>query len=430
MKRVLSLIFVLTLLLTAVPVYGADFSDVHQGLWCYHEIMTLADEKVISGYADGTYRPGESVTYGAALKLVLLAAGSGIKTPTSSNVFSGYYVYARSKGYADEVEDLSAPATRLFVARLAARALGVPRSSAATPYFDVDDGYATGLYFTGIMQGSNGDGGRRILKADKSINRGEMAAVVWRIGHARWRSTYAKNTGYILCSGKTYRINSSLPVSRIDTSAISPKNDFFTYPGARMGVDVSSHQGVIDWNKVAAAGMDFAMVRVGYRGYGAEGVLSEDTKYLANIRGAQEAGLTVGVYLFSQALNAEEAREEADFVLEHIKGLGIDGPVVFDWERVSNASNSRTKNVSKATLTECAGIFTQTIRNAGYEPYIYFSQTLAYSGIDLTQCRDCGWWLAEYNASPNFYYDYQMWQYSDSGRVPGISGKTDLDLWF
>ena len=430
MKRILSLLFVSAMLLALVPAYGATFSDVDKSLWCYNEITTLTEEKVISGYADGTYRPKASVTYGAALKLVLRAAGVAEKEPTGDSVFSGYYDYARSKGYADAVEDLSAPASRLFVARLAARALRIPKSSASTPYFDVDDGYATGLYFTGIMQGSNDSSGRRRLKADENINRGEMAAVVWRIGHAKWRNTYAKNTGYILCSGKTYRINSSLPVSRIDTEQIGTKDGFLSYPGASLGVDVSSHQGKIDWDKVAAAGVEFAMVRVGYRGYGADGTLNEDSYYLDNILGAQEAGLTVGVYLFSQALNVDEAMEEAAFVLERIEGLGIDGPVVFDWERVSSASNSRTKNVDKATLTECAEVFSQMVRRAGYEPYIYFSQTLAYSGIDLTQFRDCGWWLAEYNNSPNFYYNYQMWQYTDSGRVPGISGKTDLDLWF
>lgn len=430
MKRILSLLFVSAMLLALVPAYGATFSDVDKSLWCYNEITTLTEEKVISGYADGTFRPSESVTYGAALKLVLLAAGSGVKTPTTSgSPFSGYYVYARSKGYADEVKNLSAPATRLFVARLVARTLRVPRSEASSPYFDANDGYATGLYYTGIMQGSNDSSGHRLLKPSKSITRGEMAAVVWRIGHAKWRGTYAKNTGYILCSGKTYAINRSLPVSRIDTEQIGTKDGFLSYPGASLGVDVSSHQGKIDWNKVAGAGVKFAIVRVGYRGYGAEGTMNEDTRYLENIEGAKAAGLTVGVYFFSQAITTEEAREEADFILERIAGLGIDGPVVFDWERVSSA-NGRAKNLGKSALTACAAAFTQAVRNAGYEPYIYFDQTVGYSGIDLTQFGDCGWWLAEYNNSPNFYYNYQMWQYTDSGRVPGISGKTDLDLWF
>ena len=222
-----------------------------------------------------------------------------------------------------------------------------------------------------------------------------------------------------------------MPRSCIESDKLAWNEGFLTYPKARIGIDVSSYQEDIDWEAVAEAGVEFAIVRVGYRGYGEEGTLNEDTYYLENILGAQQAGLTVGVYLFSQALNIDEAMEEAAFLLDRIDGLDIDGPVVFDWERVTSSSSSRSKNVNKKTLTECAAVFCEMVKHSGYEPYIYFNQTLAYGSLALDELTDYGWWLAEYNDDPNFYYNCQMWQYSDSGSVPGISGRrTDLDLWF
>ena len=117
------------------------------------------------------------------------------------------------------------------------------------------------------------------------------------------------------------------------------------------GVDVSVHQGEIDWTKVADAGIEFAMIRVGYRGYGSEGKMMGDTYFQRNIQGALDAGLKVGVYYFSQAVTVEEAREEAAYVLEQIAPYPISYPVVFDWER-QNYSGSRTQKIPD-TETMC-----------------------------------------------------------------------------
>lgn len=102
-------------------------------------------------------------------------------------------------------------------------------------------------------------------------------------------------------------------------------------------MDVSVHQGTIDWQQVADAGFDFAMIRVGYRGYGTEGNMRGDTQFVNNVQGALDAGLDVGIYYFSQAITVEEARQEAAYVIEQIAPYRITYPVAFDWERQNYA---------------------------------------------------------------------------------------------
>ena len=145
---------------------------------------------------------------------------------------------------------------------------------------------------------------------------------------------------------------------------------FLTYDGdapSYVGVDVSSYQGEIDWERVAEAGVDFAMVRLGFRGY-TEGGLYEDDRFRENLEGAMAAGLDVGVYFFSQAVTEEEAREEARFVLERLEGYDITYPVVFDWERQS-ASDSRTLETDGAAQTACAAAFCQAIEEQDICPW-------------------------------------------------------------
>ena len=194
------------------------------------------------------------------------------------------------------------------------------------------------------------------------------------------------------------------------------------------GIDVSAHQYDIDWKKVAAAGIDFAVIRVGYRGSTAGG-LYIDEYFEANMRGAQAAGIPVGVYFYSQAINADEAREEAAFVLEQIKGYQITYPVVFDWEIVGGDS-ARTYSVSRQTLVECTRAFCEQIREAGYDPMIYFTRYLGYRKYILRNLTDYGFWYAEYEDRPRFAIDFDMWQYSDTGRVDGIDGDVDLNILF
>ncbi len=194
------------------------------------------------------------------------------------------------------------------------------------------------------------------------------------------------------------------------------------------GIDVSEHQYDIDWKKVAADGVDFAMIRVGYRGSTAGG-LYLDEYFEKNITGAHNAGIPVGVYFYSQAVTPEEAREEAEFVLEHIRGRHVTFPVVFDWEIVGG-SEARTYAVSRRELCECTRAFCDAVAEEGYEPMIYFTRYLAYRKYILRNLADYGFWYAEYEPQPRIAFDFDMWQYSETGSVAGIEGEVDLNLYF
>ena len=195
------------------------------------------------------------------------------------------------------------------------------------------------------------------------------------------------------------------------------------------GIDVSEHQKYIDWQSVARSGIDYAYIRVGWRGY-TEGGLYQDAYFESNIREAINAGLDVGVYMFSQAITVQEAIEEANFVLERIAGYNVTMPIVFDWEKVEDA-NARTADLSMQTRTDCAVAFCETVKSAGYEPCVYFNRNIGYYGFDLTRLTDYEFWFSlPEQGFPNFYYACDMWQYSFTETVPGVEGPTDMNLRF
>ena len=197
---------------------------------------------------------------------------------------------------------------------------------------------------------------------------------------------------------------------------------------SRLGVDVSSHQGVIDWQAVAASGVEFAMIRIGFRGY-LEGEFNEDTCARANIEGARAAGLDVGVYFFSQALTRQEAAREAAWCVAFLEGYDLQMPLVFDWEHVESQS-ARTAGFSDGQLlTACARSFCDVVTAAGYEPMVYFNVYQARDLYDLTALQDCGFWIAQYVDGLDYPHAVDLWQYTESGEVDGIQGKVDLDLW-
>ena len=197
-----------------------------------------------------------------------------------------------------------------------------------------------------------------------------------------------------------------------------------SYPG----IDVSAFQGKIDWEKVKASGIEFAIIRLGYRGYGQEGKLVEDKMAYENLEGALDAGLKVGVYFFSQAITVEEAVEEAEFVLKRIKVYNITMPVVFDWEYISE--EARTAKMDRRTLTDCYKAFCERITEAGYTPMAYFNSYQSRSLMYLTELEEYPFWLALYSDRMTYPYRFEMWQYTDSGRVPGIEGNVDINLYF
>lgn len=198
--------------------------------------------------------------------------------------------------------------------------------------------------------------------------------------------------------------------------------------GARTAVDVSEHQRQIRWQEVAEAGVELALVRVGYRGY-SQGGLYADAFAQDNLTGAAEAGLAVGAYFFSQAISVQEAREEAIFAAGQLQGHRIDGPVIFDWEPVS-AEDARTADMTGRLLTDCALAFCQELESRGYRAGIYFNQYQAGSLYSLEELTDYVFWLAMYQDAMTYPYAMDLWQYSCRGRLPGIDTDVDLNLWF
>lgn len=193
-----------------------------------------------------------------------------------------------------------------------------------------------------------------------------------------------------------------------------------------LGIDVSSHQQTVDWDQVAQAGVKFAMIRLGYRGY-ESGAVVQDSYALDNLRGAREAGLMVGAYFYSQAVSVEEALEEARFCLELLDGQYLDFPLVFDWEYVSESA--RTGSFNSRTLTDCTIAFCEAVKAAGYAPMVYFNTHLAREGFLLEELTAYDFWLAMYDTPMEFPYRVQMWQYTQSGTVPGIDAPVDINLY-
>lgn len=212
-----------------------------------------------------------------------------------------------------------------------------------------------------------------------------------------------------------------------DPADFQMEDGFLRYPGAVPGIDVSTHQGLIDWEQVRDAGIQFAIVRVGYRG-STKGQLYEDELFRDNLNGAREAGLKVGVYFFSQALTVEEAKEEAEFVLRLLDGEPLELPVYYDWEQV--AGTSRITDPGLLPLTDCSAAFCEAVRAGGYTPGVYFNQDYGYAYLDFVRLQNYELWLAEYGDNPTFRYHYDCLQYTDAGVLPGIETTVDMDLIF
>lgn len=172
---------------------------------------------------------------------------------------------------------------------------------------------------------------------------------------------------------------------------------------------------------------EFAILRIGYRGYGEEGTLNADEKFEQNMENARKAGIDVGVYFFSQAVNEEEAKEEADFVLEHLKGQELQMPVVYDPEHILE-DEARTDGVTGEQFTQNAKVFCKEIEEAGYDAMIYSNMLWEAYELDLEKLLDYPVWYADYEELPQTPYRFSMWQYSSTGSVPGVEGNVDLNI--
>ncbi len=238
----------------------------------------------------------------------------------------------------------------------------------------------------------------------------------------------ARYTGWQTLDGKVYFFNANGDKVTGEQVIQGAKYNFasdgslVTGNGA-LGIDVSKWNGTIDWNAVKNSGINYVIIRCGYRG-SSQGTLIEDPKFTANIKGATAAGLKVGVYFFTQAIDEREAVEEASMVLEQVKNYKISYPIFLDVE----ASGGRGDAISKETRTAVCKAFCATIQNAGYNAGIYANKNWLETKLDPGALSAYKIWLAQYAAAPTYKGRYDLWQYRSTGSVSGISGNVDLNL--
>ena len=354
------------------------FSDVQEGHPNWSAVAWAARNKVVNGYPDGTFGP----------------------------------------------ED---PITREQIAALLWNAQGQPSAPEAAAYgdgADISDWARDAVNWArsaGVMVGSNDN----LFNPQGNAGRADGATLVMNYA----RQFYGMEPGYPLPESREVP-----PNKYVSENFLLDENGYLSYIGdvpCSRGIDVSAHQKEIDWARVGAVGLDFAMVRAGYRGY-TKGTIVKDEYFEANMRGALNNGMQVGVYFVSQAVTPEEAEEEARILLEWIEGYPITYPVVFDWERQDH-DNSRTQGADGNTVTACALAFCKVISEAGYIPMTYGSPTKIYKErLLLDRLQDYpAFWLAHYTKDTvptSFRYHYSMWQYSSTGRVDGIEGNVDLNI--
>jgi GH25 family lysozyme M1 (1,4-beta-N-acetylmuramidase) len=242
--------------------------------------------------------------------------------------------------------------------------------------------------------------------------------------------------GWRTINGVKYYYYQNNPLKEWQT--IEGKKYYFDNKGAlktRLGVDVSAWQETIDWKKVKAAGVDFAIIRAGVRGWGTEGKYYKDSCFEANYAGAKAAGISVGIYFFSQAITVEEAAAEAQFTLDILGGRSLTEPIVFDTENPPDTqARTALANLTNQQRTDIAIAFCEKIKSAGRTPMVYSGKYWFCTHMNPAQLAPYTTWVAQYLDDPNigttYPYSYKYWQYTDSGHIDGISTGIDMDISF
>lgn len=239
--------------------------------------------------------------------------------------------------------------------------------------------------------------------------------------------TVLKDISYLIKSEDEIDVakeDTALNQAEIDADG-TEHNQKLSEDDAILGIDVSKWNKDIDWKKVKADGIEFAIIRCGYRG-SSTGALVEDKFFKRNIEGATEAGLKVGVYFFTQATNEVEAVEEASMVLTLIRSYRLAYPLYIDTEGAGG--NGRADGLDKETRTKVVKAFCETIENSGFNAGIYASKNWFEHNLEMKELSGYQNWLAQYSSKPSYEGDYSMWQYTSAGSVDGINGRVDLDL--
>ena len=197
---------------------------------------------------------------------------------------------------------------------------------------------------------------------------------------------------------------------------------------SHLGVDISYHQKSVDWDKLKEAGVEFVMLRCGYRGY-TEGGLVKDEKFDEYARACNEAGIPLGVYFFTQAVTVDEAINEADFVIKLIEDYDISYPVALDTEYVSDSSaRTNDDSIDEELRTKMSIAFLERVREAGYYPMIYASENWIRRQLLFEELQEYDFWAPQYLEKNDFLYDHTIWQYTESGRIPGIEEEVDINI--
>ena len=221
----------------------------------------------------------------------------------------------------------------------------------------------------------------------------------------------------------TFKTNTFKNLTTNINTSTSLNEQFLSY-NVSYGIDVSEWQGDIDWNRVAATGINFAIIRCGFREIDGSNV-KEDAYFRKNVKEAREAGLNVGVYFFGTAKTQEEAREEAEFTISLVKDYDISYPIVYDAEVLNRG---RLEGISASTVTDNILAFTDVIESYGYTSMIYsYSSALSYN-FDTGRFDGKLLWVAYFGETLDYNGNYNMWQYSDAGRVDGVPGYVDLNV--
>ena len=234
------------------------------------------------------------------------------------------------------------------------------------------------------------------------------------------------NTGLVMHDYDASGFKMTLNDSSVPTNVEYYENDQLK---SFTGIDVSKHNKTIDWAKVKNAGIDFAIIRAGNRGYGSEGKLLTDPLFEANAKGATENGIPIGAYMFSEAITVEEAIEEADLILSMVEPYDITYPIIIDIEEIAG-DDARNEALTPTELTDVVLAFCNRVKEAGYTPMIYANLKGMIGMLEFERLEGIEKWYAYYGDELYFPYDVSMWQYTSSGYVDGIEGKVDLNISF
>ena len=460
-KRSLTAGLALALALSLTPVQAANttYLDVDRSVWYSTPVAFCQQHLLMDGVSYDSFRPEEPFTKAVLAEALYRMNASVLEAeeekgpeedaqeddireedvPEESASFtdvgpdhpnSAAIRWAKEtgvvSGYPDGTFHPDAPVTRQEIAAILWNSRQQPETVSEAPYPDRED---IGEWARPAVDWAYGE---KIMTGDGTFRpqsvatRAEGAAIVMNYAQAYCGMTY----GYPMPDPVTPRENTYVD----ELYQLDEETGYLSYLGMDYirGIDVSAYQGEIDWSRVAASGVRFAMMRAGYRGYG-WGAIQKDPYFDANMRGALANGIEVGVYFFSQALTPAEAEEEAYLVLDWIRGYDVTYPIVFDWEE-QDYNDSRTQGCDGNTVTACALAFCKVIEDAGYLPMTYGSPKKVYEGnLKLEYLQNYPFWLANYTdgvTPTTFRYHYNMWQYTSHGHVDGIDGRVDLNICF